>query len=132
MRLGIAAFAVVFASPLAAGNDVFEIAWSTLDGGGGVLTGDGFELSATIGQPDAVSQLTDGAYVLEGGYWVSGGGSGRIRCRPDLNEDDFLDFFDYDAFINRYERGFMADYNQDGFVDFFDYDAFVADFERGC
>jgi hypothetical protein len=131
MKIAFAA-AWLLVVPAAYGTDVYEIVWSTLDGGGGVLTGDGFELAATIGQHDAVSQLTDGAYVLEGGYWVSGGGSGRIFCKADINQDDFLDFFDFDAFIARYERGFMADYNEDGFIDFFDYDAFVQDFERGC
>jgi hypothetical protein len=132
MRLIAAGIAGVATSTVCA-TDVFEIAWSTLDGGGGVmLSGDGYELSATVGQPDAVTELTDGVLSLQGGYWVSGGESGRVFCKPDLNEDGFLDFFDYDAYINRYERGFMADYNDDGFVDFFDYDAFVADFGRGC
>jgi hypothetical protein len=59
------------------------------------------------------------------------------RCPADFNEDGFLDFFDYDDYVNCFEGGPCppgkdADFNNDGFVDFFDYDAFVAAFERGC
>ncbi len=59
------------------------------------------------------------------------------RCPADFNEDGFLDFFDYDDYVNCFENnvcppGQNADFNGDGFVDFFDYDAYVAAFERGC
>ncbi len=58
-------------------------------------------------------------------------------CPADFNEDGFLDFFDYDDYVNCFENnicppGQNADFNGDGFVDFFDYDAYVAAFERGC
>jgi aminopeptidase N len=54
-------------------------------------------------------------------------------CPADFNNDGFLDFFDYDAFVNAYEAGDPAsDINQDGFLDFFDYDDFVALYEAGC
>lgn len=54
-------------------------------------------------------------------------------CRTDVNCDDFLDFFDYDEFVNDFESGgSRADFNGDGFIDFFDYDEFVAAFEAGC
>ncbi|XVJ58674.1 MAG: hypothetical protein HEQ23_04435 [Tepidisphaera sp.] len=57
-------------------------------------------------------------------------------CPPDFNCDGFLDFFDYDAFVECFETEVCgantADFNADGFVDFFDYDAFVAAFEAGC
>lgn len=58
------------------------------------------------------------------------------RCLADFNEDDFVDFFDYQAFVSCFEGlcepGLDADANQDGFVDFFDYDRFVTVFETGC
>jgi hypothetical protein len=59
------------------------------------------------------------------------------RCHADFNSDGFLDFFDYDQFVNCFETGACpadasADFNADGFVDFFDYDAFVQAFETGC
>jgi hypothetical protein len=60
-----------------------------------------------------------------------------VPCAPDFNDDGFLDFFDYDAFVTCFEGGTCppnrtADINADGFVDFFDYDDFVAAFEAGC
>ncbi len=60
-----------------------------------------------------------------------------VICPADVNCDQFLDFFDYDAFVACYdagecEGGSNADFNGDGFVDFFDYDAFVESFEAGC
>jgi hypothetical protein len=57
-------------------------------------------------------------------------------CEADFNGDGFLDFFDYDEFVNCFETGACgdstSDFNGDGFTDFFDYDAFVAAFEAGC
>ncbi|XVJ58055.1 MAG: hypothetical protein HEQ23_01130 [Tepidisphaera sp.] len=55
----------------------------------------------------------------------------------DFNGDQFVDFFDYDAFVTCFETlacppGRSADYNGDQFVDFFDYDDFVSVFENGC
>ena len=55
----------------------------------------------------------------------------------DFNEDGFVDFFDYDAYVLCFETGscppgHTADFNRDGFVDFFDYDRFVQVYETGC
>jgi hypothetical protein len=60
-----------------------------------------------------------------------------IPCRIDFNGDGFVDFFDYDDYVNCFETGNCppgktADFNGDNFVDFFDYDDFVANFEAGC
>jgi CubicO group peptidase (beta-lactamase class C family) len=56
-----------------------------------------------------------------------------IPCPADHNQDGFLDFFDYDAFVTDFEAGApAADFNQDSFLDFFDYDAFVEAYEDGC
>ncbi len=62
---------------------------------------------------------------------------GTPPCEADFNSDGFVDFFDYDAFVNCFETavcppGKNADVNGDGFVDFFDYDDFVGVFEAGC
>jgi hypothetical protein len=58
-------------------------------------------------------------------------------CPADFNDDGFLDFFDYDDYVNCFENGVCppgktADVNGDGFADFFDYDAYVEAFEVGC
>ncbi|MDX2119337.1 MAG: family 16 glycosylhydrolase [Planctomycetota bacterium] len=54
-------------------------------------------------------------------------------CRPDFNADGFLDFTDFDTFVDAFDAGTAsADYNNDGFLDFTDFDAFVSEFEAGC
>lgn len=54
-------------------------------------------------------------------------------CRADFNADGFLDFFDYDEYVEAFESGSdFADVNRDGFIDFFDYDEYVLLFEAGC
>jgi uncharacterized membrane protein len=60
-----------------------------------------------------------------------------VPCAADFNGDGFLDFFDYDDYVNCFETGICppgktADFNGDNFVDFFDYDDFVTAFELGC
>jgi len=55
----------------------YGIEWYTIDGGGpgapGFSTGGDFELSGTMGQPDARNHpqpMTGGRYRLTGGFWV--------------------------------------------------------------
>jgi hypothetical protein len=60
-----------------------------------------------------------------------------VFCSADFNEDGFVDFFDYDEFVDCFETGVCpagvsADFNEDDFVDFFDYQAFVSCFEGLC
>jgi hypothetical protein len=46
-----------------------DISWFTIDGGGVMFsTGGDFELSGTIGQPDA-GELSGGDFTLNGGFW---------------------------------------------------------------
>jgi hypothetical protein len=47
----------------------YSVDWFTMVGSGGTLTGDGYSLSATIGQPDAGGTLSGEDYTLEGGFW---------------------------------------------------------------
>lgn len=54
-------------------------------------------------------------------------------CPIDLTCDDFVDFFDFAAFVDAFEAGLpLGDFDGDGFVDFFDFQAFVGAFEAGC
>lgn len=104
----------------------FSLDWWTIDNGGALfITGGSFELSGTIGQPDAGTVLTGGEFELSGGFWP-GAVAGPAICRGDLNCDDWIDFNDINPFIlalsnwpewkNRYpdcpERN--ADVNGDG------------------
>jgi hypothetical protein len=88
---GVFAFlAIVMGSALAS---EFEITRSTVDGGGVMRsTGGGFELSGTIGQPDAGKMTSgDGELELTGGFW--------FEERPDdCNSDGWIDLVDYDDF----------------------------------
>ena len=53
-----------------AGAD-YSIEWYTIDGGGGTSSGGPYQLSGTIGQPDA-ENLAGGPYEMLGGFWVGG------------------------------------------------------------
>jgi hypothetical protein len=46
----------------------YAIDWSTIDGGCGTSTGNGFTVSGTIGQHDA-GAMSGGNYRLQGGFW---------------------------------------------------------------
>ncbi len=55
------------------------------------------------------------------------------KFRADHNDDGFVDFLDFDAFVADFEAGDpRADFDGDGFTDFFDYDEFVIALETGC
>ena len=60
--------------------DGYTISWWTVDGGGGASSENGYSLSGTIGQPDAGTVATGGAYT-----WQAGSGTAarlpRNRCR---------------------------------------------------
>ena len=100
--------------------------------------GSGNELSLTFINGDQVSALNGLSITTENiaGPFVIGNLSitpVSPPCRADFNQDGFLDFFDYDAFVGAFESGGLdADFNTDGFLDFFDYDVFVGEFEAGC
>jgi hypothetical protein len=47
----------------------YNISWYKVAGGGGVSTNATYQLSGTIGQPDASPQMTGGNFSLTGGFW---------------------------------------------------------------
>jgi hypothetical protein len=54
-------------------------------------------------------------------------------CTADFNQDGFLTFEDFDAFVAAFEAGDAnSDFDGDGFLTFEDFDAYVAAFEAGC
>jgi hypothetical protein len=59
-------FTLVFA--VQASQLAYDLTWWTADGGGGFSQGEGYTLSATIGQVDA-GTLQGGSYSLAGGFW---------------------------------------------------------------
>lgn len=55
---------------LAQSGGQYDLTWNTVDGGGAsLITGDGYELAGSIGQPDAGPALANVDYVLVGGFW---------------------------------------------------------------
>jgi hypothetical protein len=47
----------------------YSIDWYKIAGGGGTSTGGTYQVSGTIGQPDAGATMTGGSYSLTGGFW---------------------------------------------------------------
>ena len=47
----------------------YSIDWYKIAAGGGTSTGATYQVSGTIGQPDAGGALTGGNYSLTGGFW---------------------------------------------------------------
>jgi len=72
-------------------GDDYEVDRYTIDGGGEMFSSGGdFELSGTVGQPDAGTS-TGGDYALTGGFWF-----GQV-C-GDCNYDGGIDLGDFQAF----------------------------------
>jgi hypothetical protein len=54
----------------------YDLTWNSIDGGAQMnLSGGGYQLNGTIGQPDAGTQV-GGDYSLAGGFWA---GSSVLR-----------------------------------------------------
>ncbi len=84
----LATFALIIAAGSVVGQ--MEIMRSTADGGGTIhSTGGNFELSGTIGQPDA-GAMAGGAFELTGGFWFA-------LAPTDCNEDGSVNLIDHAA-----------------------------------
>ena len=70
----------------------FDLSWNTLDGGGGVSTGGGFEFAGTIGQPDAGLVMTGGDFAFTGGFWAAV--DTGTTCPADFDGDGDVDTAD--------------------------------------
>src|SRR3990172_5053935 len=87
----VGVIATVAAVVGAGGGPDFDLSWHTIDGGGVMRsTGGDFELSGTIGQPDA-GAMSGGNFTLTGGFWFE-------VIASDCNEDGVVNLFDYDTF----------------------------------
>ncbi|HOT91482.1 MAG TPA: PKD domain-containing protein [Anaerolineae bacterium] len=58
---------------LAQSGGGYDLTWWTVDGGGGTLSGGGYALGGTIGQPEPGPVLTGGSFALYSGFWAGGG-----------------------------------------------------------
>ena len=112
----------------------FDLSWSTIDGGGAVfIAGDNFELSGTIGQPDAglpTQPLTGGTFSLIGGFWPRV----RVGAIPgDLNGDGHVTLQDLATLLAHFGQQSGAtradgDLDADGDVDVQDLSILLAHF----
>ncbi len=74
-----------------------------------------------------------GGNFLEGSVSFNFGHNSNPVCYGDFNNDGFIDFTDFDAFVAQFELGnSIADFDGNGFLDFNDFDLFVFAFEFGC
>jgi hypothetical protein len=63
-------------STLAQSGGGYELTWTSVDGGGGALSGGAYSLVSSIGQPEPGATQSGGAYSLNGGV-VDAGESGE-------------------------------------------------------
>ena len=130
-RLSLAVLAF-FTVASALGND-FTLDWWTVDGGGEMWTAGGdFELSGTIGQPDASTVvMTGGDFELTGGFWP-----GTKFCLGDLNGDGQIGLSDLATLLAHYGKTGMTyddgDLDGDGDVDLSDLATLLAVYGTTC
>src|SRR5271166_55786 len=55
--------------PMVAFSQAYSIDWYKIAGGGGTSAGGTYQVSGTMGQPDAGGPMTGGSYSLTGGFW---------------------------------------------------------------
>jgi hypothetical protein len=114
----------------------FAIDWYTVDGGGEMwTTGGDFELSGTVGQPDAGAVMTGGDYALAGGFWA--GGAEEPFCYGDLDGDNDIDLADLAQLLSNYGTTSGAVYEDgdldgDGDVDLADLAGLLAVYGTSC
>jgi len=116
--------------------DDFTVDWYTVDGGGAMgASGGDFELSATIGQPDASNAMTGGEFELVGGFWA--GSVADEFCSGDLDGDNDIDLADLAQLLGHYGTSSGAVYEDgdldgDGDVDLADLAALLGVYGTSC
>lgn len=89
----ILAMAIVGVAGAAVSVNGYELARWTVDSGGAMRSSSaGFELSGTIGQPDA-GEMAGGGLELVGGFWFG-------EPAGDCDATGIVDLFDYEDFFS--------------------------------
>ena len=69
-QLGLFCFIILHSSfCLRVQGQSYSIDWYKIAGGGGTSTGGTYQVSGTIGQPDASGAMSGGNYSVTGGFW---------------------------------------------------------------
>ncbi len=83
----------VVAMTAKSGSD-FDISWFSIDSGGGSSDREIWEVTGTMGQPDAGAPLSGGPWTVTGGFSMEiAEGDGEFR-RGDCNGDGMIDIAD--------------------------------------
>ncbi len=96
-RITVITFAILYAATAAFAliGGGYDLTWNTFDGGGGTSTGGGYEVSGTIGQPDAsaADAMIGGSYSLTGGFWggISSACARTVAGRQVFYNNSFYD-----------------------------------------
>jgi hypothetical protein len=132
----IVAITVLVAASSTVAQD-YDIAWHTIDAGGEMFTiGGDFELSGTIGQPDAsTTVMTGGDFELTGGFWA--GAAEDEFCFGDVDGDGVIGLSDLAQLLSNYGTTSGAncedgDLDGDGDVDLADLAALLAVYGTTC
>jgi hypothetical protein len=136
MKLTLTAVIALFAAPHTPADD-FTVDWWTVDGGGEMFTtGGDFELSGTVGQPDASELvMTAGDFELTGGFWA--GAAEDEFCFGDLDGDNDVDLADLAQLLGNYGMTSGAAYEDgdldgDGDIDLSDLAALLGVYGTTC
>lgn len=124
----------LLASPASA---QYDLSWHSVDGGGAMFTTGGlYELSGTIGQPDAGAVMTGGAFELTGGFWA-GVAAEVPACPGDLDGDNQVSLSDLAILLSNFGTPAGAglgdgDTDADGDVDLADLAFLLSRFGTIC
>ena len=69
IRFQASLLVAILGTALAAGAQTYSMDWHKIAGGGGTSAGGAYQMSGTVGQPDARGALNGGNYSLTGGFW---------------------------------------------------------------
>ena len=98
--IGLAVASLLLGGSIAIGLGDFDVPWYTIDGGGASSSGNGFEITGTVGQPDASAQaaMTGGNFTLTGGFWAFAGPRCTTFAPVDFDHDCDVDLNDLAVF----------------------------------
>ena len=60
----------VVSLPIVLHAQSYSVDWYKIAGGGGTSTSGTYQVSGTLGQPDASGAMTNGQYSVTGGFWA--------------------------------------------------------------
>ena len=69
MVMRILGLIILALAVLSARAQSYSVDWHKIAGGGGTSTGGTYQVSGTIGQPDAGGAMSGGNYSVTGGFW---------------------------------------------------------------